>query len=230
MKEALEGLKSLPFEDLEFATIDTHRSLRQGFPEVIFGQGKTTAQIRDIAKSMLARGENVLVTRLDEKKGKALLKAFPGADHSAIARTFFIKSHPVKITGKGTVLVICAGTSDIPVAEEAAVTAECMGNRVERLYDIGVSGLHRLLHRKKELWDANVLIVAAGMEGALPSVVAGLVSRPVIAVPTSVGYGANLGGLTTLLAMLNSCASGISVVNIDNGFGAAYTASLINRD
>src|SRR4030065_262157 len=151
VKEALEGLKSLPFEDLEFATIDTHRSLRQGFPEVIFGQGKTTAQIRDIAKSMLARGENVLVTRLDEKKGKALLQAFPGADHSAIARTFFIKSHPVKITGKGTVLVICAGTSDIPVAEEAAVTAECMGNRVERLYDIGVSGLHRLLHRKKEL-------------------------------------------------------------------------------
>jgi len=230
VKDALEGLKSLPFEDLEFATIDTHRSLRQGFPEVIFGQGKTTAQIRDIAKSMLAKGENVLVTRLDGKKGKALVKAFPGADYSPVARTIFVKTHPVKEIGRGTVLVICAGTSDIPVAEEAAVTAECMGNRVERLYDIGVSGLHRLLHRKKELWDANVLIVAAGMEGALPSVVAGLVARPVIAVPTSVGYGANLGGLTTLLAMLNSCASGISVVNIDNGFGAAYTASLINRD
>lgn len=230
MKEALDGLKSLPFEDLEFATIDTHRSLRQGFPEVIFGQGKTTAQIRDIARSMAARGENVLVTRLDEKKGKALSKALPDAKYSALARTLFLETHPVKETGKGTVLVICAGTSDVPVAEEAAVTAECMGNRVERLYDIGVSGLHRLLHRKKELWEANVLIVAAGMEGALPSVVAGLVARPVIAVPTSVGYGANLGGVTTLLAMLNSCASGISVVNIDNGFGAAYTASLINRD
>lgn len=230
VKEALEGLKSLPFEALEFATIDTHRSLRQGFPEVIFGEGKTAAQIKEITKIMLAKGENTLVTRLDEEKGKALAKAFPGAEYSPVARTFFVKSHPVKETGKGTVLIICAGTSDIPVAEEAAVTAECMGNRVARLYDIGISGLHRLLHRKKELWAANVLVVAAGMEGALPSVVAGLVSRPVIALPTSVGYGANLGGLTTLLAMLNSCASGISVVNIDNGFGAGYTASLINRD
>jgi len=150
--------------------------------------------------------------------------------YNPTARTFFLETHPVVETGRGTILVICAGTSDIPVAEEAAVTAECMGNRVQRLYDIGVAGIHRLLHRKKELWEANVLIVAAGMEGALPSVVAGLVSRPVIAVPTSVGYGANLGGLTTLLAMLNSCASGVSVVNIDNGFGAAYTASLRNRD
>jgi len=228
--EALEALKAMPFEELEFATIDTHRALRQGFPEVIFGQGKTSAQITDIMKNMAARGENVLVTRLDEQKGEALKGSFPKGKFNSTARTFFLETHPVKETGRGTVLVICAGTSDVPVAEEAAVTAECMGNRVQRLYDIGVSGIHRLLHRKKELWEANVLIVAAGMEGALPSVVAGLVSRPVIAVPTSVGYGANLGGLTTLLAMLNSCASGVSVVNIDNGFGAAYTASLINRD
>ncbi|MFQ5736700.1 MAG: nickel pincer cofactor biosynthesis protein LarB [Thermodesulfobacteriota bacterium] len=228
--DALEGLKGMPFEELEFATIDTHRSLRQGFPEVIFGQGKTTAQIRAISKSMLARKENVLVTRLDAKKGRALKKAFPKGEYGEVPRTFFIRSHPVKKTGKGTVLVICAGTSDVPVAEEAAVTAKYMGNSVQRFYDIGVAGIHRLLHRKKELWDANVLIVVAGMEGALPSVVAGLVARPVIAVPTSVGYGANLGGLTTLMAMLNSCAAGISVVNIDNGFGAAYTASLINRE
>ncbi len=227
---ALEELKTLPFEELEFATVDTHRSLRQGFPEVIFGQGKTAAQIKAIAASMIKSGENVLVTRLDSKKGRALKKAFPRGEFKPVPGTFFIKTHPVKKTGKGTVLVICAGTSDVPVAEEAAVTAEYMGNRVERLYDIGVAGIHRLLHRKAALRGANVLVVVAGMEGALPSVVAGLVARPVIAVPTSVGYGANLGGLTTMMAMLNSCAAGISVVNIDNGFGAAYNASLINRD
>lgn len=227
--EGIEALKRLPFEELEFATLDTHRSLRQGFPEVIFGEGKTAAQIKAIISSMLKRKENVLVTRLDSKKGKALKKAFPKGEHKELSRTFFVKSHAIKQAGKGTVLVICAGTSDVPVAEEAATTAECMGNRVKRLYDVGVSGIHRLLHRKEELWEANVIVVVAGMEGALPSVVAGLVARPVIAVPTSVGYGANLGGLTTLMAMLNSCASGISVVNIDNGFGAAYVASLINR-
>lgn len=227
--EALHALRKLPFEDLEFATLDTHRALRQGFPEVIFGQGKSVAQIKAIIKSMAGRKENVLVTRLDTKSGMPLKRAFPKADYNETARTFFVKSHPITPSGKGTVLVISAGTSDVPVAEEAAITAECMGNRVKRLYDVGVAGIHRLLHRKEELWDANVIIVVAGMEGALPSVVAGLVSRPVIAVPTSVGYGANLGGLTTLLAMLNSCASGISVVNIDNGFGAAYVASLINR-
>jgi len=227
--DALEALKRLPFEELEFATLDTHRSLRQGFPEVIFGQGKTVAQMKAIISSMLKRKENVLVTRLDPPKGRALKKAFSKGEYKEVSRTFFVKSHPVKPVGKGTVLVICAGTSDVPVAEEAAVTAECMGNRVMRLYDVGVSGIHRLLHRKDDLWEANVIIAVAGMEGALPSVVAGLVSRPVIAVPTSVGYGANLGGLTTLMAMLNSCASGISVVNIDNGFGAAYVASLINR-
>lgn len=227
--EALESLKRLPFEDLEFATLDSHRSLRQGFPEVIFGQGKSAAQIKAIIKSMLARKENVLVTRVDAAKGKALKRAFPKGEYREVPRTFFARSHAVRPSGRGTVLVICAGTSDVPVAEEAAATAEYLGNGVKRLYDVGVSGIHRLLHRKDDLWGANVLIVVAGMEGALPSVVAGLVSRPVVAVPTSVGYGANLGGLTTLLAMLNSCASGVSVVNIDNGFGAAYVATLINR-
>lgn len=227
---ALEGLKRLPFEELEFATLDTHRALRQGYPEVIFGQGKSPAQMKAIIRNMLGRRENVLATRVDAAKGKALQKAFPKGEYRELASTFFVKSHPIKKTGAGHILVISAGTSDVPVAEEAATTAECMGNTVKRLYDVGVSGIHRLLHRKEELWGARVLIVVAGMEGALPSVVAGLVSRPVIAVPTSVGYGANLGGLTTLMAMLNSCASGVTVVNIDNGFGAAYAASLMNRE
>lgn len=227
--DGLERLKVLPFEELEFATLDSHRALRQGFPEVIFGEGKTTAQIKAIARKMLARKENVLITRLGSVKGRALKKAFPKALYNETSRTVLIKSHKIRETGIGTVLIISAGTSDVPVAEEAAVTAECMGNRVQRLYDVGVAGIHRLLHKKNEIRSANVLIVVAGMEGALPSVVAGLVERPVIAVPTSIGYGANLGGLTTLMAMLNSCASGVSVVNIDNGFGAGYTASLINR-
>jgi NCAIR mutase (PurE)-related protein len=227
---AIESLKMLPFEELGFATVDTHRSLRQGFPEVIFGEGKTVAQIKAIIKSLASGEENVLVTRLDRAKAGALKRAFNGAVHNKEARTLFVRSHPVKRTGRGTILVISAGTSDIPVAEEAAVTAEYMGNKVERLYDVGVAGLHRVLLKKDALVCANVLIVVAGMEGALPSVVAGLVARPVIAVPTSVGYGANLGGLTTLMAMLTSCAAGISVVNIDNGFGAAVTASLINKE
>ena len=228
--EALEKLKTLPFEELEFATLDTHRSLRQGFPEVIYGEGKSAAQITEIAKRMRLRKENVLITRVDAKKAGAVKRAFAGAVYNKVARTLFIKSHGIKKTGKGTILIICAGTSDVPVAEEAAVTAECMGNDVKKLYDVGVSGIHRLFHRKDDIFSANVLIVVAGMEGALPSVVSGLVARPVIAVPTSVGYGANLGGLTTLMAMLNSCAAGISVVNIDNGFGAAYVASLIKRE
>lgn len=227
---ALDSLKRLPFEELEFATLDTHRALRQGYPEIIFGQGKAAAQIKAIIKNMLSRGENVLATRIDPAKGKALLKSFPKGEYKEVPGTFFVKSHPIKKTGQGNILVISAGTSDVPVAEEAATTAEYMGNPVKRLYDVGVSGIHRLLHRKEELWEARVLIVVAGMEGALPSVVAGLVARPVIAVPTSVGYGANLGGLTTLMAMLNSCASGITVVNIDNGFGAAYAASLMNKE
>lgn len=230
VESALKKLKSLPYEELEYATVDTHRALRQGHPEVIYGEGKTARQITGIASGMVKRKENVLITRLDDAKAKQLKKKFPKAKRNAAARTLLIKSHPIKKSGRGTVLIISAGTSDIPVAEEAAVTAECMGNKVERLFDVGVAGLHRLLSKHKNLTEANVLVVVAGMEGALPSVVAGLVARPVIAVPTSVGYGANLGGLTTLLAMLNSCASGVSVVNIDNGFGAAYVASLINRE
>lgn len=227
--QALEALKTLPFEETEFAILDTHRSLRQGFPEVILGQGKTPEQILSIIKKMKERKENILATRVDEVKARIIKKALPQAAYNATAKTLFVQSHPIKITGKGVILVICAGTSDMPVAEEAAVTAEAMGNKVDRLYDVGVAGIHRLLHKKEKIFSANVLIVVAGMEGALPSVVGGLVSRPVIAVPTSVGYGANLGGLTTLLAMLNSCAAGVTVVNIDNGFGAGYAASLINR-
>ena len=227
--EALETLKTLPFEDMGFATLDTHRSLRQGFPEVILGHGKTADQIIKIAKKMKAMKENILITRVDTAKAREIKKAVKNSSYNKDAKTIFIKSHTVKITGKGTILVICAGTSDIPVAEEAVVTAEVMGNKVERLYDVGVAGIHRLLHKKEKILTANVLIVVAGMEGALPSVVGGLVAKPVIAVPTSVGYGANLGGITTLLAMLNSCAAGVTVVNIDNGFGAGYAASLINR-
>lgn len=227
---ALQRLRHMPFEELDFATLDTHRSLRQGFPEVIFGSGKDVKQITGIIKALLRAKENCLVTRLDEKKAASLKKAFPNAVYNAISRTFFIKSHAVRPSGRGKILVVSAGTSDIPVAEEAAVIAEVMGNDVERLYDVGVAGLHRLLHKKDALFGANVIVAVAGMEGALPSVVAGLVDRPVVAVPTSVGYGANLGGLTTLMAMLNSCASGVSVVNIDNGFGAGYVAALINRE
>ncbi len=229
VEAAAKRFKTLPFEDLDFATLDTHRGLRRGFPEVIYGQGKTADQIKAIIKAMLSIKENCLVTRVDEAKGKALKKTYRSADYDAVSKTFFVKSHPIEIKGKGTILVISAGTSDVPVAEEAVKVAAYMGNRVERLYDVGVAGIHRLLMRNDELRKANVLVVVAGMEGALPSVVAGLVDRPVIAVPTSVGYGANLGGITTLMAMLNSCASGVSVVNIDNGFGAAYVASLINR-
>ncbi len=227
---ALDKLKFMPFEELDFATIDTHRSLRRGFPEVIYGEGKTAAEIKAITGKLKKNGENVLITRLDVAKSRALRLAFKGSSYNKAARTLFIKTHKVENTGRGDILVLSAGTSDIPVAEEAAVTAESMGNSVKRLYDVGVSGLHRLLHKKEELASARVLIVVAGMEGALPSVVSGLVARPVIAVPTSVGYGANLGGLTTLMAMLNSCASGITVVNIDNGFGAGYAAAIMNKD
>lgn len=230
VEETLCGLKGLPYQELGCTTIDTHRSLRKGFPEVIYGEGKTAAQIVPIMKAMSGRKENCLATRVDEKKAKVLKKAFPRASYCKVSKTFFIKSHDIAPVGKGVIMVISAGTSDIPVAEEAAIVAEYMGNTVRRLYDVGVAGIHRLLSKADDIRTANVLIVVAGMEGALPSVVAGIVSRPVVAVPTSVGYGANLGGLTTLMAMLNSCASGISVVNIDNGFGAAYVASLINKE
>jgi len=227
--EAMTRLKSLPFEDLGHSRLDHHRSLRKGFPEVIWGEGKTPEQILSIMKGLNEKGQNILLTRLDEKKAKKIQKIFPKSRYYPLSRTFTVLTHPIKLEGKGTILIITAGTTDIPVAEEAAVTAEIMGNRVETLYDVGVAGIHRLLSQKKRLDEARVLVVVAGMEGALPSVVGGLVDKPVIAVPTSVGYGASFGGVAALLAMLNSCASGVTVVNINNGFGAGYTASLINR-
>lgn len=226
---AITRLKSLPFEDLGYARIDHHRSLRKGFPEVIWGEGKSSSQIVSIMREMKGKGQNVLITRLDQKKAKTILRVFPKSRYDPVSRVLTYLVHPVKDQGKGTILVITAGTTDIPVAEEAAITARFMGNRVETLYDVGVAGIHRLLSERERLERARVLIVVAGMEGALPSVVGGLVDRPVIAVPTSVGYGTSFGGITALLAMLNSCASGVAVVNIDNGFGAGYMASLMNR-
>ncbi|MCM0081249.1 nickel pincer cofactor biosynthesis protein LarB [Geomonas sp. Red32] len=227
--QALESLKHLPFEDLGCATVDHHRTLRQGFPEVIFGQSKSVDQMRTIIAALLDKGSNVLATRIDPEKGDQLVASFPQGIYHPDARAFTVEQHPAGIRGKGTVLVVCAGTSDIPVAAEAVLTARMMGNEVEKLYDVGVAGLHRLLARRSLLHDASVIIVVAGMEGALPSVIGGLVDKPVIAVPTSVGYGAAFGGVAALLGMLNSCAAGVTVVNIDNGFGAAYAASLMNR-
>ncbi len=229
VEEAVERLKTLPFEDLDFAKIDHHRALRKGFPEVIFGEGKPTSRIVEIASRMTARGDNVLVTRIDAEKAAEVMAAFPDAKYHGDGRVLTLRVTDVPTAGRGPVLVISAGTSDIPVAEEATVTAEFMGNRVDRLYDVGVAGIHRVLESTERIRSATVLIVVAGMEGALPSVVGGLVERPVIAVPTSVGYGASLGGLAALLGMLNSCAAGVTVVNIDNGFGAAVAATLINR-
>jgi pyridinium-3,5-biscarboxylic acid mononucleotide synthase len=227
--EAMGQLKSLPFEDLGFARIDHHRTLRKGFPEVIWGEGKTTAQITSIMRQLKNKGQNVLVTRIDEKRAGTVQKVFRKSRYYPQSRALTLIHHPVEMIGKGTILVITAGTTDIPVAEEASVTAQMMGNRTDTLYDAGVAGIHRLLSERERMEAARVLIVVAGMEGALPSVVGGLVDRPVIAVPTSVGYGTSFGGVTALLAMLNSCASGVSVVNIDNGFGAGYMAGLINR-
>lgn len=229
VESVIERLKHLPFEDLGFANVDHHRELRQGYPEVIFGQGKSIGQIERIVASLMDKGNNILVTRLSEEQARALCSHFPNACHHAEARCLTIEQRPVEPTGMGTILVISAGTSDIPVAAEAVVTARILGNHVEQLFDVGVSGIHRLLARRELLSTATVLVVVAGMEGALPSVVGGLVDRPVIAVPTSVGYGASFGGIAALLGMLNTCASGVTVVNIDNGFGAGYAASLINR-
>jgi len=229
IEEAMARLKSLPFEDLGYARIDHHRSLRKGFPEVIWGEGKSAEQILSIMKQMKRKGQNILITRLEERKAKAIQKVFPRSRYYPLSKVHTYLAHAMKLEGKGTILVITAGTTDIPVAEEAVVTAQFMGNHVETLYDVGVAGIHRLLSEKERLESARVLIVVAGMEGALPSVVGGLVDRPVIAVPTSVGYGTSFGGITALLAMLNSCASGVAVVNIDNGFGAGYIATLINR-
>lgn len=227
--EALDRLRHLPFKDMEFATVDSHRELRQGFPEVIYGEGKECGKISAIMGELDDRGQNILVTRLDEGKAGRLLGEFKDAEYHAEARVLRVMNHEIEIVGRGALLVVSAGTSDLAVAEEARLTAEMMGNRVDKLYDVGVAGIHRLLHHQEKLRSASVIIVAAGMEGALPSVVSGIVPRPVIAVPTSVGYGASFGGIAALLAMLNSCASGVTVVNIDNGFGAAYAASLINR-
>ena len=263
-EEAFERLKTLPYSDLGFANIDHHRAIRTGFPEVIFCQGKTPEQIRDIFLELMGHGQNVMATRATKKDHDAVRSAIPRAIYHETARIIsFVgdgssqgalgpddetnrgeydgsprnESHNAGTSAEkendksayGTVAVVSAGTADIPVAEEAAVTAEILGNRVTRVYDVGVAGIHRLFDRLEEIRRADVVIVVAGMEGALASVLGGLVDSPVIAVPTSVGYGANLGGLSALLSMLNSCANGVSVVNIDNGFGAAYMASVINR-
>ncbi len=226
--EAVERLRHLPFEDLGFAKVDHHRVLRVGMPEVIFGQGKTPANLSQIFLRLSQHGNNVLATRADEKQFAAVKKRVRKAEYRPLARAIVLQRDPKKY-GKGTIVVVSAGTSDIPVAEEAVATAEIMGNEVQHLYDVGVAGIHRLLANRAVLTRARVVIVCAGMEGALPSVVGGLVGVPVIAVPTSIGYGAAFKGLAALLGMMNSCASNVSVVNIDNGFGAGYVASLINR-
>jgi NCAIR mutase (PurE)-related protein len=227
-RRVLDALRAQPLENLGFARIDHHRALRQGFPEVILGLGKTPAQIAAIAAEIVGRGSTLLVTRASEAAFDAVRQTVPLATYYADARVIAWRQKDV-IPGKGLILIVAAGTADLPVAEEAARTAELMGNTVERLYDVGVAGLHRLLDARARLDAARVIVVVAGMEGALPSVVSGLVAVPVIAVPTSIGYGASFGGLAALLGMLNSCASGVSVVNIDNGFGAANIASLINH-
>jgi NCAIR mutase (PurE)-related protein len=225
---ALDRLRHMPFEDLGFAKVDHHRALRHGMPEVVFGQGKTPEQVSAIVSTLAARASNVLVTRTDRATADRLIEEHPEAE-------YFAASGAVRLWrertphGKGKIAVVCAGTSDLPVAEEAQVTAEVMGNCVDTFHDVGVAGIHRLMQNRERLTEARVVIVCAGMEGALPSVVGGLVAVPVIAVPTSVGYGASFHGLAALLGMLNSCASNVTVVNIDNGFGAGYAASLMNR-
>jgi NCAIR mutase (PurE)-related protein len=224
----LQVLRQQPYEDLGFARVDHHRKTRQGFPEVIFGQGKTPTQVAAISAKVVAAGDNLLVTRTTAEAFEAVLAEIPEARFHELARCITFEVQPAP-KGKGTLLVAAAGTADLPVAEEAAVTACIMGSAVDRLYDVGVAGLHRLLKEHTRLSAARVIVVCAGMEGALPSVIGGLVDVPVIAVPTSVGYGSSFAGLTALLAMLNSCATGISVVNIDNGFGAAAIASSINH-
>jgi len=229
VEHALAELRHLPFRDLGFAHVDHHRHLRNGFPEVVLGAGKTAQQIIDILRELVRGGGNLLATRVDPAKAEAVLAGVPGARYEAVARAIVVEQRPIEKVGRGLILVVCAGTSDLPVAEEAALTATLLGNEVEKIHDVGVAGLHRLLAHRERLERAAVLVVVAGMEGALPSVVAGLVGRPVIAVPTSVGYGASFGGIAALLGMLNSCAAGVTVVNIDNGFGAGYAAALINR-
>lgn len=229
IEAAVKELKKLPFEDLGFAKVDHHRSLRNGYPEVIYSQGKTVPQIQGIVRNLMERNtNNIMATRAGKEVYEGILEVTPDAVYYEAARIVVVKRREISINDK-MIAVVTAGTSDIPVAEEAAVTAETLGNKVERVYDAGVAGIHRLFANADTLLEANVLVVVAGMEGALASVVGGLVDKPVIAVPTSVGYGANFGGLSALLTMLNSCASGVGVVNIDNGFGAGYLASMINK-
>lgn len=226
---AAKALTNISFENIDFAHIDHNRSLRKGFPEVIFGEGKTAEQIIRIVEKIHKEEDLVLVTRVSQNKAETIKSHLPDIEYHQDAKMVIFKKNEISLQGKGKILVLSAGTSDIPVAKEAYLTARSMGNQVESIFDVGVAGIHRLFNYQKEISEAQVLIVVAGMEGALPSVVAGMVSRPVIAVPTSVGYGVSLGGLTALFAMLNSCSSNVAVVNIDNGFGAGYFASVINR-
>ncbi len=230
IEQAVQALAVDPIESLGHTTVDHHRTLRQGYPEVIFGAGKTPAQIVEVAERIAARGDGVLATRVSDEAAAALGAAMPGIEWNPVARTAHLAGREAPDPGRGSVCIVTAGTSDLPVAEEAAVTAAALGNAVVRVTDVGVAGLHRLLARRDELLSAAVVIVVAGMDGALPSVVGGLVAGPVIAVPTSVGYGASFGGVAALLTMLNSCAAGVTVVNIDNGFGAAVAASRITHD
>ena len=225
---AIARMRHMPFEDLGFAKVDHHRALRHGIPEVIFAKGKTPDQVVTIAASLLRNSRNVLITRADPVCAAAVTAELPGGEYSVLSGAIRFWGDRT-IHGKGRIAVVCAGTSDMPVAEEARITAELMGNEVDAIHDIGVAGIHRLMSNRERLTEARVIVVCAGMEGALPSVVGGMVSCPVIAVPTSVGYGASFHGLAALLGMLNSCASNVTVVNIDNGFGAGYVASLINR-
>ncbi len=227
-KDALKILKDFPYEDLNFAKIDHHRELRRGFPEMVFGAGKTDTQILKIAEAILKKGSNLLITRVEPKVYTKIKKRIPKARYNSLAKAIYLKQKNPP-PGKGRIVIITAGTSDIPVAEEATVTCEILGNEVDKIYDIGVAGLHRLFGELGTIKKARVIITAAGMEGALPSVIAGITEVPIIAVPTSVGYGTSFKGLAALLAMLNSCPGGLAVVNIDNGFGAAYIASLINH-
>jgi NCAIR mutase (PurE)-related protein len=229
LDDVIDKLKILPYEDLDFVKIDHHRTMRQGFPEVIFCQGKTVEQVATIMKSLSVHNQNILATRATKDMYMAVKAIVPDAQYYETANIVFVQRDEVEPDGQRFVLVMTAGTSDIPVAEEAAVTAEVMGNKVIRIYDVGVAGIHRLFAYQETIQNANVIIVAAGMEGALVSVVGGMVSKPVIALPTSVGYGASFNGLAALLCMLNSCAAGVSVVNIDNGFGAGRLASIINK-
>jgi NCAIR mutase (PurE)-related protein len=227
--QTLHALRELPFAALEFAHVDTHRHLRTGFPEVVLGEGKTPDQIAAILIELAKGGATVFATRVSPEAAERVVLAVPGARYLPVPRVVVVGATPAAERGRGVIVVVSAGTSDVPVAEEAALTAELAGNRVERIFDVGVAGLHRLMAHRETIAAAEIVIVVAGMEGALPSVVGGLFARPVIAVPTSVGYGASLGGIAALLSMLNSCAAGVAVVNIDNGFGAGRLAAMLNR-